>query len=274
MLRIGEVRSLVPTCINLMAMTATATRSLRTSVASILGMHDPFIIAVSSCKANIMYAVERYESLDQAMAPFVARLRDERTKMPRTFIYCRSYSDCADLYLYFRQHLGLLFTQPPGAPDISKFRMVDMFTSITDTDVKESILASVQIVDSHLRIVISTVAFGMGVDCPDVRQVVHFGLPTDTESYIQETGRGGRDGSASLALLLYKSNKGRKIDKQFKEYLDNHTECRRDTLFKDIDNYKHIDLGYRCLCCDICAKSCVCGTCMSNHSSFVFTASS
>ena len=67
-------------------------------------------------------------------------------------------------------------------------------------------------------------------------------------------------------------SKGRKIDEQFKQCVDNHTQCRRDTLFKDIDNYKHIDLGLRCLCCDICAKTCECGKCVHNHSNFVFTA--
>ena len=128
----------------MMAMTATATRPLRASIISILGMCDPTVIAVSPCKVNIMYAVEPYESLDKAIGPLVARLRKERTKMPRTLIYCRSYTDCSDIYLYFYQNLGLLFTDPPGAPDISRFRVVDMFTSITDPDVKESILASFQ----------------------------------------------------------------------------------------------------------------------------------
>lgn len=121
--------------------------------------------------------------------------------------------------------------------------MVDMFTSITDPNVKECILSSFQKIDHHLRVVISTVAFGMGVDCPNVGQ--DYGPPDDIESYIQETGRAGRDGRASLALLLRKSSKGRKIDKQFMEYMNNDTQCRRDTLFQDIDNYKHLDLGHK-----------------------------
>ncbi len=57
--------------------------------------------------------------------------------------------------------------------------------------------------ESHLRIVIATIVFGMGVDLPDIRQVIHVGTPDDVESYIQETGRAGRDGLPSLALLHY-----------------------------------------------------------------------
>ena len=191
MLRMGEIRSLIPPSVNMMALTATATRPLRTTVASILGMLEPTVIAVSPCKANIMYAIEQYESMDVSLGPIVKRLDKERTKTPRLIIYCRSYSDCADLFIYFRDKLGSCFTEPPCAPNISKFRLADMFTSITDQAVKDNILTSFQTLDSPLRVVISTIAFGMGVDCPDVRQVVHFGLPDDVESYIQETGRAG-----------------------------------------------------------------------------------
>ena len=57
--------------------------------------------------------------------------------------------------------------------------------------------------DGTLRIIIGTIAFGMGLDCPDLRQVFHWGASNDIESYIQETGRSERDGFTSNAVVFH-----------------------------------------------------------------------
>ena len=80
------------------------------------------------------------------------------------------------------------FTEPPGAPNLSRFRLVDMFTSCTEKDVKNQIITAFTQQNGNLRIVFATIAYGMGVDCADVRVVIHLGAPDDLESYIQETG--------------------------------------------------------------------------------------
>ena len=95
-----------------------------------------------------------------------------------------------------------------------------MFTSCTDAEVKTQIISSFTSKKAPLRIVCATVAFGMGIDCPDVRQV-----PEDTESYIQETGHAGRDGNPALALLLTTKYANRHIDKSMKEYQANVSTC-------------------------------------------------
>lgn len=142
-----------------------------------------------------------------------------------------------------------------------------MYMSCTEQVVKDQIVQLFSM-ESSLRLVIATVAFGMGVDCPDVRQVISFGIPSDCESYVQETGRAGRDHLPSLATLV-KKNSGRYIEKAMVEY-KNSTACRRDTMFSNFDGYKRTFEGPLCLCCDVCSLSCQCLECSSNHSSFLF----
>ena len=79
--------------------------------------------------------------------------------------------------------------------------LVELFISCTDDDVKAQIISSFTS-ESPLRIVCVRVTFGMGLDCTDVCQVIHVGAPDDVESFILETGRGGRGGNLSLATLL------------------------------------------------------------------------
>ena len=77
-----------------------------------------------------------------------------------------------------------------------------MYLSCTDSSVKEYI-SKLFVTESHIRIIIATVAFGMGVDCPNVCQVIHLGPLEEKESYIQETGQAGCDGQQAFAMLLF-----------------------------------------------------------------------
>jgi len=103
----------------------------------------------------------------------------------------------------------------------------------------------------------------MGIDCSGVHQIIHIDPPSDLESYIQETGRVGRDGMQSVALLC-KTNKEKHLDDNMIKYQSNETVCRRDLLFGLFDNYVRKYSGDLCMCCDICAKDCKCGQCKEN----------
>ena len=101
-----------------------------------------------------------------------------------------------------------------------------MFTSDTDAEVKTQIIQSFGSASFPLRIVCATVVFGMGVDTPDICRIIHYGPPSDIHSYIQETGRGGRDGNLTAAVLLKASKFNRYCDKDILGYINNKTKCR------------------------------------------------
>ena len=103
-------------------------------------MHDPYILAKSPCKKNMMYSVSKFETVSTTFKPVVERLKLERAKMPRMIIYGKSFGMCADIYLFFRAELGDSITEPLHAPNLSRFRLVDVFTSVTDQHQKDGII--------------------------------------------------------------------------------------------------------------------------------------
>jgi len=150
-------------------------------------------------------------------------------------------------------------TDPIGYPDVSQFRLIDMFTACTTPDVKDCIVKSFVQSNGRLRVIVATVAFGMGMDCPNIRKIIHWGPPSDVELYIQETGRAGRDGEAAYASLYYSNTdlSQEKVDDYMTNYCQSNLECRHYTLFKEFDTY-HGDKPVGCKCCDFCKLSCNC----------------
>lgn len=185
----------------MMALAATATRSDCLAVTQTVGLRKPFVLTKCPTKANLVYHVRPFLTIPQTFKVFAERLKNEKNKFPKTIICGCSFGICADIYLYLKSQLGSGFVIPEDAPDIPEFRLVDMFTSLTEHIHKQQIL-TLFTNESNLRVVIAAVAFGMGVDCSNVRQIIHTGLPDDVCCYIQETGRAGRDGSTSVATLL------------------------------------------------------------------------
>lgn len=248
----------------MMAVTATASPTTRKEVIRMLGMQKPFMIVRCPDKANIFYSVEEKNGgIEEGFASLVEELREKRMKFEKTIIFCRSYNDCSSIYIYFKDILREDLTDPPCYPNVSKFRLVDMFTACNSAGVKTQILSSFAVANGRLRIVIATVAFGMGIDCPNVRRVIHWSPPSDCEAYIQETGRAGRDGETAYAILYYAKRdiSYSFMDKAIIQYCRNTQVCRRVALFKEFDYSGHIDVT-GCKCCDLCAMICECSNCL------------
>ena len=85
---------------------------------------------------------------------------------------------------------------------------------------------------------IGTIAFGLGLDSPNVRSVIHWGPSSDMESYVQESGHVGRDGLPAIAVLYYEKSdliKVKGVLEGMENYCENVEECRKHLLFRDFD---------------------------------------
>ena len=145
----------------------------------------------------------------------------------------------------------------------------EKFTACSSEETKSKILASFTQPNGFVRIVVATIAFGMGLDTINVRTIIHWGLPESEEAYVQETGRSGRDGKQSYAILYYNSrdvSTNSKVNDSIRNYCMNHSKCRRKLLLKEFSvdcNIKSPQLLH--LCCDVCSQRCMCETCLSNR---------
>ena len=263
------MRSIIPENVNVMALTATATKSTRHEIIKSLDMQKPVIVSVPPVKDN---CVSDKSTITFSLGPICDRLAHQRTEMGRTVIFCRTYDEVTAIYYFFKQRLGFGFTDPPGAPDLTQFRLVDMYTHCTDQSVKDKILQQFTSSSPLPHVIVAIIAFGMGINCPSVWQIIHWGVPEDVETYVQETGRAGQDGLLSCALLFY--GKGDLSKKRTSEHMRQYCmnldkQCRKVMLFSDFDGCQNITTA-GCQCCDICRKGCTCINCERNLNIFYF----
>ena len=116
-------------------------------------------------------------------------------------------------------------------------------------------------VGGKIQLIVSTTAFGLGVDCPDISKIIHWGSPTIMEECIQESGCGGRNGEHAVATF-YNSKPGTHVTDLMKEYLANDTSCWCRFLFQNFLMYSESNMKHGYQCCDVCKKSCICSQCV------------
>ncbi len=101
LLRIEEIRSLIPEHAGNMALTATATERLRKDASRLMGLRNEVVVAISPCKDNIMYVVGESDGIERIFEPLATKLLKKQASYPRTLIYCRSFADCSNVYSLF-----------------------------------------------------------------------------------------------------------------------------------------------------------------------------
>ena len=166
-----------------LALTATATPEVIRDIAGQLGMRDPLLVRGSFFRPNLqLHAVKKGEGprTRDAIVRFVRARRGESG-----IVYALSRRSVEDTADDLRRHGVRAAAYHAGLDAETRTRVQDAFQA------------------GAIDVVVATVAFGMGIDKPDIRFVVHRDLPRSVEAWYQEIGRAGRDGKPSTCLLFY-----------------------------------------------------------------------
>jgi ATP-dependent DNA helicase RecQ len=178
--RLGELKSMFPD-VAVVALTATADAKTRNDISTQLRLSEPNIFVSSFDRPNINYMIlERTDELRQLDEFIKANHRNDTG-----IVYCLSRDKVDRIALSLKK---------------LKYNAIPYHAGLTKDE--RSINQGLFNTEEKI-IVVATIAFGMGIDRPDVRFVAHLDLPKSIESYYQETGRAGRDGKASNAWMIY-----------------------------------------------------------------------
>jgi ATP-dependent DNA helicase RecQ len=191
-LTIADIRKELPD-VPVLALTATATPQVTDDIQDKLGFREKNVIRMSFFRENLSYVVRKTENK-------LLELKHILDRVPGTSI------------VYVRNRAGTKevadFLNSNGIP--STFYHAGLDQVVKDERQRAW-------TDNRYRVVVATNAFGMGIDKPDVRTVIHMDIPSSIEAYFQEAGRAGRDGKRSYAVLLHSPGDKRTVSKRISD---------------------------------------------------------
>jgi ATP-dependent DNA helicase RecQ len=181
--RLGEIRRQLGSPPSI-ALTATATEDVRNDIILQLGLHEPTVVVTGFDRPNLSYQSRRIAKAQEKAAELIDLTRGEPGG---TIIYCSTRKAVDEV-------TGMLSGNLKGRPIFAYHAGMDPAARTANQE---------QFMNTPRAIAVATNAFGMGINKPDIRLVVHYNLPGTIEAYYQEAGRAGRDGAPSRCVVLF-----------------------------------------------------------------------
>ncbi|XP_064489785.1 bifunctional 3'-5' exonuclease/ATP-dependent helicase WRN-like [Ornithodoros turicata] len=245
---LGKLKSSFPH-IPFMAVTATATPSVRDDIIAALHLRNALLTCTSFDRPNLYLEVKRKGVAAEDLKSEI------NASGGSVIVYCPTRATTEEIARTIQYDLGIKCV---------------LYHAGLSLEARKC--AHNQFIQDDVHVVVATVAFGMGIDKPDVRKIIHYGAPRDVESYYQEIGRAGRDGSPSSCHVFFSpgdfaTNKHFLKDISNPEFLQHKTDmlnkmqhyltstkCRRKLLLAHFASGEASSVGGTINCCDNCTR--------------------